>query len=124
MTENKFGIVEEIFTKADIQKHQRPLIKDFCQNLTQIREFYKNIVNDTLDIRKRIYQGMENFDNLIQSFLKNFNLDQLGKFIECTRNIRCRYKIGTFEMWDIKRASDYQNNKGDLTDSDEELDSK
>jgi histidyl-tRNA synthetase len=101
---NNFGIVEEMFTKANIQKHQRPIVKEYCKNLTELRRFYTRIIYETLDLRNKILDGMKQFNELNAKVTKHLDLEQLGKFIDCSRHICCKYKIDIFSTWGIKKV--------------------
>lgn len=103
MKSNGFGVVEEIMTRANIQKHQRPYVKEFCKNLTSVRKFYTEVVHDTLKLRNNIFEAMKRFNMITKELFQNVKLEQLGNFIECTRNIRCRYKVDIFSTYNIVR---------------------
>ena len=64
MIKNGFGIAEECLTKANITKQQRPLIRNFCKNLTQVRHFYQDIVDSAVMLRKKIFIGMNKFSKI------------------------------------------------------------
>ena len=64
MIKNKFGIVEEVLTKANISKEQRPIVRQYCKDLTEVRQYYKDIVYGLLTLRKKIFTGMKKFNKI------------------------------------------------------------
>lgn len=74
MKKNEFGIIEEVLTKANIQKEQRPYVREFCKNLTEVRKYYKGIVQSAISLRKQIFTGMSKFNKITQGLI-----DHIGK---------------------------------------------
>lgn len=109
MREHDFGIVEEILTKVDVQKHQRPIVKDYWAKLTGVRRLYREIVHDIWKLPTKIYEAMTKFNEVNREFTKQFDLTQMGKFIECSRTFRCKYQIDIFTTFDAKRVRAYEN---------------
>ncbi|CAI2363943.1 unnamed protein product [Moneuplotes crassus] len=103
MADNGFGIVEECLTKANINKEQRPIIKNYCRHLTEVRHYYQDIVNSTLALRKKIFVGMKKFEKITAELYKRLDIKQLGQFIITSRNIRTSHQIDIFSCWDIKK---------------------
>ena len=137
MKQNGFGIAEEMYTKVQISKKQRPFLKPYCENLARVRDLYQQIIKDTLKLRYDIFAAMAEFQRINDTLNEHFELEQIGRFIECTRNIKsgtCSHyitheKVNVFSIWDIKRK-DYSIDRNDqqseedmiysLTDSDDD----
>lgn len=67
MIKNGFGIVEECLTKADISKEQRPMVRNYCKNLTEVRHHYQDIVQSAITLRKKIFTGMRKFSEITKN---------------------------------------------------------
>ena len=65
---------------------------------------YRDIVHSLLDTRANIFNAMSRFQAINKELTQHIELAQVGKFIECTRNIRSRYKVDIFSTFDIKKV--------------------
>lgn len=79
---NEFGIIEEMYTKVGITKNQRPFVQSFCIQLTEVRKLYEGIIYDLLNLKRRIFQAMKEFQKANKIITQVLELEQIGKFIE------------------------------------------